>query len=643
MSPMSQTSASVAGPPLWRNLSFHLLWSSTFASGVGDRLIMNAALPMLGYGREGVDNSGVASGIDFFFFLPYLVWAPVAGWLADRLPRKWLMFAADELRALIVLGAFLYMPGGSYFVPEDQHWKVWLTIGLVGVMAATFVPAKLSIVPNVVGFASLTRANAAVVSMGIIGNLIGFIVGGLIVEESVAAMVLMSSVFYGVSGWFWAFLKTPYRADAPGVGGIEATGTTPLEALRDIARGLRYAWDHRVVRLLILTAALVWTGTAIYMPALAVVNVDVYGGTAADFMFVAAPIGLGMLLGAAALGFINPRLGNELLIAAGLAGCGLFIGLQMIVPIYAAGLAIALFTGISASVLLVPVYTLMQRTTADHIRGRVFAAKEILTEAGKVVIAGLVWQMPGTDPYMRPAAGGLALVLIAAAIYGTWRFILVGPAPTRSLNFLWRLCRFLADGMHNLKWRGRHRVPRDRGVLLVSNHRSGIDPLLIQAALPRVIRWMMTHEYHVRALGWLWKRIKPIPVKARDGRDSVGEAIAELKRGGIVGIFPEGGINRTADQPLLRLHPGVVLLARRSEALIVPVWVQGPPVLKSPLLAYLKPSQSRVTFGEPFVLKREAGDRAEAIEVVRRKLLELAEQAGAGEGSSTSTSTSTNA
>ena len=88
---------------LWRNVSFHLLWSSTFASGVGDRLIMNAALPMLGYGPESAENASIQAGIQFFFFLPYLLWSPFAGWLSDRLPRKWIMFAADETRGIILL------------------------------------------------------------------------------------------------------------------------------------------------------------------------------------------------------------------------------------------------------------------------------------------------------------------------------------------------------------------------------------------------------------------------------------------------------------------------------------------------------------------------------------------------------------
>jgi len=581
-----------ARPALWRNVSFHLLWSSTFASGVGDRLIMNAALPMLGYGPESGENASIQAGIQFFFFLPYLLWSPFAGWLSDKLPRKWIMFAADELRGLILIWAFLIVPAGVGIVPADQQWQVWAVILVVGVMAATFVPAKLSIVPNVVGLDMLPRANAAVVSMGIIGNLIGFIVGGIIVEHSVRAMILTGAGAYMVSGCFWVFLKTPWR---------QRTGAALTRPIRDIRAGIRYAMSHRPVRVLIFTVAAVWGGVAIYMPALAVVNVELYGRSAAGFMFVAAPVGLGMLIAAFGLGVCNPRFGSELLIALGLALCGVFIGLQMIVPVFGLGVVIALLTGLGAGVLLVPLNTMLQRCSADHIRGRVFAAKEIIQEFGQVVISGTIWWLgAAADPWMRPASGVMAIGLVAMAVGGLFMFILTGPAPTRGMNLLWRLVRVYTEVVHRLEVRGRHHVPRDGPVLLVSNHTAGLDPALIQAAVPRVVTWMMAREYMTGRLGWLWKMIQPIGVR-RTAADPAAakQAIAILRDGGIVGIFPEGRINRQRDG-LYEFGDGAAMIARRGEARVVAVFIDGTPNTRTAMGSYARPSRSRVTFGEPF-------------------------------------------
>src|SRR5689334_19557857 len=83
-------------PPLWRNINFLLMWSSTAAAGFGDRMIELAALPMLGVTGENAQASAITAGVYFWFFLPWLVITPIGGWLADTLPRKWIMLACDE-------------------------------------------------------------------------------------------------------------------------------------------------------------------------------------------------------------------------------------------------------------------------------------------------------------------------------------------------------------------------------------------------------------------------------------------------------------------------------------------------------------------------------------------------------------------
>jgi len=617
---MSQVAAEYAAPtgPLWRNFSFHIMWGSTFASGVGDRLIMLAALKMLGYAGDDVDNSSIQGGINFFFFLPYLVWSPMAGWLADRLPRKWLMFASDELRGLIVLYGFLLLPPDLDVVPAEDRWQVWALLCAVGVMAATFVPAKMSSVPNVVGLELLSRANAMVVSMGIIGNLMGFLIAYAMIDHSLRAMILTSSLCYLVSGALWAFLKMPFkpRSSARSIG-------SPWDLVRDIHQGMRYAWTHKPVRVLLLTNAVVWSGVAVYQPAVAVVNTELYSGTAADLSLVLGAVGLGMLVASAVFGVMNPRLGNEILIVLGLAVCGLFIILQMIVPVFGLGVAIALMTGIGGGTIFVPLYTVLARSTADHIRGRVFAAKEVVGELGQVTVSFLVWSAPQTDRVMRPAAVLVAGLLLVLAVVGLVRYVLVGPTPSKVLNLCWRLTRLYTDAVHRLKVVGRHRVPSSGPVLLVSNHTSGLDPALIQSATSRMVRWMMAREYLLPGLGWFWRRYCPILVD-RNAADpgAAKAAIDGLRAGQTLGLFPEGRINYDSDG-LLPLGAGVALIARRSDATIVPVHISGTPRGVKPLKSFLIPSRSRVTFGKPFRLsEEESADREQALEVIRQKMAE---------------------
>ena len=85
------------------------MWTSAAASGFGDRLVQLAAWSMLGVHLAGTDASSVQAGVSFFFFLPYVLLGPWAGWLADTLPRKWILLFCDEARAFVLLLAWTFL------------------------------------------------------------------------------------------------------------------------------------------------------------------------------------------------------------------------------------------------------------------------------------------------------------------------------------------------------------------------------------------------------------------------------------------------------------------------------------------------------------------------------------------------------
>ncbi|MEX0741943.1 MAG: lysophospholipid acyltransferase family protein, partial [Phycisphaeraceae bacterium] len=252
---------------------------------------------------------------------------------------------------------------------------------------------------------------------------------------------------------------------------------------------------------------------------------------------------------------------------------------------------------------------------------RVFGAKELVGEVGMVVISLMVWQMPRTDALMRPLMIGLAFVYVAVGIYGVKRYIMTGPTGTRVLNVVWRVIRLISEGMHQLDVRGRGNMPRTGPALLVANHTAGTDPMLIQSAVQRKVRWMMANEYMFPALNFIWCRMQPIGV-ARTGRDATAarQAIAALRNGYAVAVFPEGRINRDRE-PLQEFSAGVGLIALRSGAPVVPIWIEGTPRGKV-LGAYLRFSRSRVRFGEPFVVDPNMKP-VEAAELMRQKVADL--------------------
>jgi 1-acyl-sn-glycerol-3-phosphate acyltransferase len=162
---------------------------------------------------------------------------------------------------------------------------------------------------------------------------------------------------------------------------------------------------------------------------------------------------------------------------------------------------------------------------------------------------------------------------------------------------------------HNLEVLSPCNLPRHGPAILVCNHISGIDPMLIQSVCPRVIRWMMAREYYEqRGLKWMLDQIGTIPVD-RSGRDlaATRTALAALKSGGILGIFPEGRISTTSE--LLPFQQGIMLLAAKSGAPVYPACVEGTQRGREMLAAYLIRSRAQLAFGEPIVFDREAATR----------------------------------
>jgi len=131
-------------------------------------------------------------------------------------------------------------------------------------------------------------------------------------------------------------------------------------------------------------------------------------------------------------------------------------------------------------------------------------------------------------------------------------------------------------------------------LIVVANHASGVDPLLVQAALPFEPRWMMASHMRHPAGEALWRWARVIFVDAT-GKDHAGvrTALHHLRRGGVLGLFPEGGLERTP-RTLRPFQPGVGVLVRRSGAPVLPVVIEEAPMAQTAWASLLRTSRPRV-------------------------------------------------
>jgi len=175
-------------------------------------------------------------------------------------------------------------------------------------------------------------------------------------------------------------------------------------------------------------------------------------------------------------------------------------------------------------------------------------------------------------------------------------------------------------------------VADDQGAVIVCNHRSGIDPLLIQLAANRVVHWMVAREYYEGfGISIVFKTLRSIPVN-RGGVDTAATkmAIRLAQQGGLVGLFPEGKVNLT-DDLLLPGRPGAALIALKARVPVIPCYVSGVPYDGTALGSFFMRAQARCVIGQPIDLTEFYGrehDKAVLQEVTKRLLVGIAELAG---------------
>lgn len=179
---------------------------------------------------------------------------------------------------------------------------------------------------------------------------------------------------------------------------------------------------------------------------------------------------------------------------------------------------------------------------------------------------------------------GVVVVWGVVAAASRW----VMGAPVRgpedlSARATYRVIRVYARLVHRLSVEGAEHLPDTHPdgtvgpLVVVANHTAGIDPLLVQAALDFEPRWMMATDMRDPRLEWMWELSNAIFVdRSRRDSASLREALRHLQDGGVLGVFPEGHIERPA-RHLLPFKDGVGFLIKRSGARVLPIIIDGTP------------------------------------------------------------------
>jgi len=516
------------------------------------------------------------------FILPYFLFSATAGQIAEKLEKSKLIRITTTMEIIVMSFAA---------VGFLTHNLIVLLIALfaTGMQSTLFGPVKYSILPSVLKPEELTGGNGLVEMGTSISILIGMLVGGLIFQVAgahgpVAAAVAI--VLLAITGNVVSRFIPPAEAGAPDL----KINWNPLPESLAI---LRLTRKQVGVRNAVLGVSWFWFfGTVITsnLPTYAEINLGAPSNDTSIYVLALALFSIGTGVGSLLCEKLSARtveIGLVPLGAMGMTGflIDLYFARSGAVPI--GGLNTSGFLhqpgswrivmdlvgiGLFAGFFLVPLFALIQSRTPKSELSRVIAGVNIQNAFFIVVAAGvgiaaqrlLHWTIP--QLFLALAIGN-ALVAI-------WIFTIV---PEFAMRFVsWLLVRTL----YRLKLHGIEKhVPDDGPALIVCNHVSYMDALLLSASIPRPVRFVMYYKiFNIPVMSWIFRTAKAIPIAgARENPELMQRAFDEidaaLADGQIVGIFPEGALTKDGD--IAKFKSGVEKILERRPVPVVPMALRG--------------------------------------------------------------------
>lgn len=560
---------------LLRTRRFLPFFLTQFLGALNDNLFKNAMVLLLTF--QAAQSTGLDAGVlvnlaGGVFILPFFLFSATAGQLADKYERSRI------IRLVKVLEIGIAAVGTVGFV---THHVVLLfaALFLLGVHSTVFGPVKYAILPQQLHESELVGGNALVESGTFVAILFGTIIAGVLMArpEGASQLIPAATLTVAVAGYLTS--RSVPRAPAPDPGLRVEWNPIPVTW-----RTIVYARSNLVVFRSVLGISWYWFLGAMMLaqfPEYAKVHL---GGQETMVTLLLAVFAVGVGLGSLLCEKMSGHKVEIGLVPFGAIGLTLFIldlwlaspaagalGTQTVTSLMSVPgtwriIFDLIMIGAFGGFYIVPLYALVQvRSDPAHL-SRVIASNNILNALFMVVaaLAGATFlKSGGTIPQLFLVAA------ILNALVAIYIFTLVPEFLMRFLAWL------LVHSIYRLRRIGVEHIPEKGPALLTCNHVSFVDAVVILAASPRPIRFVMDHNiFRVPILSFVFRTGKAIPIASQKENPAMLEAAyAEvsraLKEGDLVAIFPEGRITHTGE--IGQFKRGIERILERDPVPVIPM------------------------------------------------------------------------
>lgn len=543
----------------WRR-GFWSLVATQFQGAFNDNAYKNLIVfIILGTAIDKADRDRLVLVAGALFSIPFILFSMTGGFLADRYSKR-----------TVTIGTKLFEIGVMAFAIAGLAWQnlhlEMAAIFLASTQAAFFGPSKYGLLPELLPEPRLSWGNGVIELGTFLASIAGLVSGAFLADA-----------FHGRQGWSGlVFLALSVAGLILSLGITKVRAADPSKKfqanpLTDLWKQLGLIRRDRVLWLAVLGNTYFW-----FLAALLTANIVFYGedvlhssSTRTGILQAAVAIGIG--LGSLAAGYLSSGKVEYGLIPLGSVGMTVFGVLLSTKDLtFAHVLMLLAALGFSAGFFAVPVNALIQHRPDEKDKGGVIAAANLLSFVGIGGAAGVYYFFQHDAHFSPPSIFlSVSLVTVAATFYVLY---LLPDALLRLL--LW----IATHTLYRIHLEGRENIPAKGGALLVPNHVSMVDAVLLIASIDRPIRFLMFKGSYDHPLVKPFAKIMGvIPISSqlrpREMIQSLRTATQALKDGEIVCIFPEGQMTRIGQ--MLPFRRGMERIIKGVDAPIIPVNLGG--------------------------------------------------------------------